>query len=139
LKARARALRWTEELILLREEMHRVLRFLDAKADWWIVLANEYNISPSHAHSVPPTSSARKSSPSFSTVTSRSVPKDLNEGLCAYAYKQANVYRKLGEHFASMWTQSQSQIDNHFLAHTDDGFVKESVVVAWYAIYSLYL
>jgi hypothetical protein len=34
-KARARADRWREELILLEEEMRRVLKFCEWKALWW--------------------------------------------------------------------------------------------------------
>jgi hypothetical protein len=34
-KARARALRWAEEVELLQEEMCRVLQFFDWQANWW--------------------------------------------------------------------------------------------------------
>ncbi|KAG1774895.1 hypothetical protein EV702DRAFT_1047420 [Suillus placidus] len=34
-KSRARALRWSEEVELLREEMHRVLQFFTWQAAWW--------------------------------------------------------------------------------------------------------
>ncbi|EIW79870.1 hypothetical protein CONPUDRAFT_57971, partial [Coniophora puteana RWD-64-598 SS2] len=34
-KARARALRWTEETMLLKEEMRRTLAYLDWQAVWW--------------------------------------------------------------------------------------------------------
>ncbi|KAL1740807.1 hypothetical protein HDZ31DRAFT_46736 [Schizophyllum fasciatum] len=34
-KARARAERWEEEVNILKEEMRRVLRFLEWRADWW--------------------------------------------------------------------------------------------------------
>jgi len=34
-KAKARAARWQEEVILLDEEMRRVLQFCGWKADWW--------------------------------------------------------------------------------------------------------
>lgn len=34
-RARARATRWTEEIILLQEEMRRILSFLGWEEDWW--------------------------------------------------------------------------------------------------------
>ena len=34
-KARARAHRWTEETVLLQEEMRRVVAFFEWKARWW--------------------------------------------------------------------------------------------------------
>ncbi|KAJ6513594.1 hypothetical protein C8R47DRAFT_1286276 [Mycena vitilis] len=34
-RARARKIRWTEEVMLLREEMRRVLRYLDWQSNWW--------------------------------------------------------------------------------------------------------
>jgi hypothetical protein len=34
-KAKARAARWEEEVILLDEEMRRILEFCDWKARWW--------------------------------------------------------------------------------------------------------
>lgn len=38
-KSRARALRWIEELTLLREEMRRVLTYFQWKAQWWLTIA----------------------------------------------------------------------------------------------------
>jgi hypothetical protein len=34
-KAKARAARWEEEVVLLDEEMRRVIQFCDWKAEWW--------------------------------------------------------------------------------------------------------
>ncbi|KAF8224566.1 hypothetical protein L208DRAFT_1310555 [Tricholoma matsutake] len=42
-KARARAEQWQEEVILLEEEMRRVLEFCQWKARWW-----EYQASDHH-------------------------------------------------------------------------------------------
>ncbi len=36
MKARARADHWDEELILVREEMQRVLQYTIYKSDWWM-------------------------------------------------------------------------------------------------------
>ncbi|KAJ7490197.1 hypothetical protein B0H11DRAFT_2229118 [Mycena galericulata] len=60
-KARARADRWREDLILLEEEMRRVLQFCDWKANWW--------------------AERRRPRPEVSA--------ELAEGLCAYATEQA--------------------------------------------------
>ncbi|KAJ7604326.1 hypothetical protein FB45DRAFT_769378 [Roridomyces roridus] len=61
LKARARAHRWREDLLLLDEEMRRVLAFCQWKADWW-----------------------------DTQMTARSVGSEaLAEGLRAYAAEQA--------------------------------------------------
>ncbi|KIJ15288.1 hypothetical protein PAXINDRAFT_11826 [Paxillus involutus ATCC 200175] len=34
-KARARGARWTEEVVLLKEEMHHMRKFLQWRAEWW--------------------------------------------------------------------------------------------------------
>ena len=74
-KSRARAGRMSEEVLLLREEMRRVLAFLAWKGDWW------------------------------SAQGSRRTCKDkgLAEGLSAYASKQAAVQRSLFNRFRRVW------------------------------------
>jgi hypothetical protein len=74
-KSKARADRWSEEVILVVEEMRRVLCYFDWKACWW----------ESQAQARP------------------DVHQDIASGLVAYAAKQADVMRGLAVHFAAMW------------------------------------
>jgi hypothetical protein len=74
-KSRARAARATEEVLLLREEMRRVLEFLAWKADWW----------------------------STRVGWRRDINKDLAEGLRAYAQTQADLQTTLSTEFRTIW------------------------------------
>ncbi|KAG6835012.1 hypothetical protein H0H93_005636, partial [Arthromyces matolae] len=65
LKARARAQRWKEEVMLLNEEMRRILRYTEWRAQWWDLQASRR-----------PTSSP-----------------SLAEGLAAYAAEEAHIER----------------------------------------------
>ncbi|KDR68470.1 hypothetical protein GALMADRAFT_15264, partial [Galerina marginata CBS 339.88] len=76
-RSRARANRATEEVALLREEMRRVLAFLNWKAWWW-------------------------SSKQASRVVQDVV---LTEGLQAYAIDQASLQRQLQESFRVIWKE----------------------------------
>ncbi|KII83047.1 hypothetical protein PLICRDRAFT_59757, partial [Plicaturopsis crispa FD-325 SS-3] len=52
-KAKARAEQWHEEVILLKEEMCRVLAFCDWKASWWESQADRRtDVSPELAESL---------------------------------------------------------------------------------------
>ncbi|KAL1724984.1 hypothetical protein EV714DRAFT_277963 [Schizophyllum commune] len=73
-KAYARAKRWEEEVPLLREEMRRTLVSLGAEAARWEGIAE---------------------------LESR--PGPLGEGARAYAYTQADVYRRLAARFEALW------------------------------------
>lgn len=73
---RARADRWVEEEELLREEMRRVLVYLEWKSRSW---------------------SGRVG------VRAGSCSSDIQHGLDAYARKQANVYHELAVLFAGQW------------------------------------
>ncbi|KAG1744823.1 hypothetical protein EDB19DRAFT_1894525 [Suillus lakei] len=75
-KARARAHRWEEEVQLLREEMRRVIAFLDWHAGWWDMQGIQC---------------------AFGSLQAR-------EGALAYARRQANLRRKMAVHFKSMDT-----------------------------------
>lgn len=81
--SRARATRATEEVLLLREEMRRVLAFLDWKAQQWIEKREGRE------------------------------PHDdaLAEGLAAYASEQAQLQRDLGMGFREEWKGSLEQAD----------------------------
>ena len=74
-KSRARAARATEEVLLLREEMRRVLEFLAWKADWW----------------------------SRQVSWRKDINKDLAEGVCAYAHTQVDLQTTLSTEFRTIW------------------------------------
>ncbi|PPR03501.1 hypothetical protein CVT24_012668 [Panaeolus cyanescens] len=74
-KSRARSERAAEEVLLLKEEMRRVIVFLGWKSRWWL-----------------------------KRVDSRSlVDKSLKEGLRAIAMKQSTLQSKLQASFKSIW------------------------------------
>ncbi|KAK6988879.1 CxC2 domain-containing protein [Favolaschia claudopus] len=77
-KTRARAMRWTEEVDLLEEEMRRVLEFQKWKAEWWAALADQRQ----------------------TVVASDSI---LNEGLTAYARRQSQIQLDLRARFQGNW------------------------------------
>ncbi|KAJ7739347.1 hypothetical protein B0H16DRAFT_1465303 [Mycena metata] len=74
-KARARALRWTEEVDLLEEEMRRIQQFLTWRAGWWRERADGRD---------------REDGPQ-------------REGERAYAYRQAKLQEDLCASFALKW------------------------------------
>ncbi|KAF4593588.1 hypothetical protein EYR40_008375 [Pleurotus pulmonarius] len=76
-KARARALRWKEEVCLLREEMRRVRITLQVRAEWW-----------------------RSQGAPWEGLDS-----DTAEGVQAYAFRQAKVNDTLLEQFTELWQQ----------------------------------
>lgn len=73
-KARARAHRWTEETVLLQEEMRRVIAFSEWKMQWWRDQAQR-----------------------------RAALPPLASGLRAYAEKQAWIFEKRAKCFAAKW------------------------------------
>ncbi|KAG2745146.1 hypothetical protein P692DRAFT_20742764, partial [Suillus brevipes Sb2] len=75
-KARARMMRWKEEIELLEEEMHRVLRFLQWHALWW----------DNGAHL-------------------RALAGAEKEGVVAYATRQAHLRRDLSAKFETSWAR----------------------------------
>jgi hypothetical protein len=74
---------WSEEVLLLREEMRRVLEFLEWHAGWW-----EDRRS---LHSV--------------------LKPELAEGMLAYSSKQASIRRSIGASFNSLWRSSDELIN----------------------------
>ncbi|TCD59870.1 hypothetical protein EIP91_011272 [Steccherinum ochraceum] len=74
----ARAERWEEEVLLLQEEMRRVIVFLRWKGSWWRSQVNR------RQHQA--------------TMT-----RILLSGLNAYAYKQAHVWEQLAARFVVLW------------------------------------
>ncbi|TFK60590.1 hypothetical protein BDN72DRAFT_779220, partial [Pluteus cervinus] len=75
-KSRARARRWQEEVILLKEEMRRVLMFLDSEAKSWTLRSMYW--------------------------TSK-MGEDEQDGWRAYALQQAHIRLALKGHFESLW------------------------------------
>ncbi|KAG1878448.1 hypothetical protein C8R48DRAFT_745161 [Suillus tomentosus] len=74
-KARARAHWWEEEVLLLHEEMRRVLAFFEWQAGWW------------------DKQGARR----------QFVSHEFTEGALAYAHHQATLRRRMSTHFRSLW------------------------------------
>ena len=75
-KSYARSQHWQEEVGLLKEEMRRTLEFLKWKSSLWVIKS---------------LNSTRPLSPA------------LREGLSAYAFRQADIFRSLRNHFLSLW------------------------------------
>ncbi|KAJ7839976.1 hypothetical protein B0H14DRAFT_2360894, partial [Mycena olivaceomarginata] len=73
-KAWARTRRWTEEVELLREEMRRVPVTLRWKAGWWVERSTVDEFEGYHA-----------------------------EGARAYAFRQAELLRRISDHFEELW------------------------------------
>lgn len=80
-KADARAKRWEEEVILLNEEMRRVLQFCSWKASWW------------------------RSRPS-GRLTDNNF---LKEGLLAYAHEQAAREDEIASRWQAKWVAARAQ------------------------------
>jgi hypothetical protein len=76
-KSRARAMRFTEEVELLEEEMAHVLQYLEWQEGWW------------RARGL--------------CLGWEGIPKANTEGLHAYAERQAALRRSLREHFTTLW------------------------------------
>ncbi|KAF9564716.1 hypothetical protein CPC08DRAFT_720776 [Agrocybe pediades] len=74
-KSRARAARAKEEVLLLKEEMRRVLQYLEWKSRWW----------------------------RDRQTLGVDVSRDLAEGIRGYAISQAEVQESLAKHFRKLW------------------------------------
>ncbi|KAJ7450436.1 hypothetical protein FB451DRAFT_1566624 [Mycena latifolia] len=100
-RAHARKERWTEEVMLLREEMRRVLRYLTWQSGWWRERA----------------------------ALRTELSAELAAGVRAYALKQAAWHQRLGGFFRTKWNvpalvaaQQLVAVDG---AHLDDLFGQE--------------
>src|ERR1700722_1694276 len=91
-KARARALRWTEEVQLLLEEMRRVLQFLEWKSRFWEMCAEFLQDS-----------SAAAESTTIDLVGSSVLLHHRIEGVRAYGLRQAQISRDLHDKFKALW------------------------------------
>lgn len=74
-KSRARSKRATEEVMLLKEEMSRVLKYLEWKGDWWM--------------------SRSQARPDESP--------ELREGISVFAIKSSKIQLELRESFRKLW------------------------------------
>ena len=83
-KARARKLRWDEELQLLQEEMRRTVVYLRWKADWWRTQENRRETNAKAA---------------------------VAAGAAAYAQKQGAMLDRLAESTAAMWMPVLRDLD----------------------------
>lgn len=82
-RSRARAARWTEDALLLLEEMRRVLDFEERKADWWRSRAHLRSSEPEH----------------------------LRHGLVAYAERQAALHERIASGHARYWLSVLKSFD----------------------------
>lgn len=84
-KARARAMRWAEEVELLKEEMRRILQFFEWDAQRWDErgLGNALQLDDADQH----------------------------EGQMAYAKRQAVLRRMLAESFKTSWADTLALVD----------------------------
>ncbi|KAJ7670197.1 hypothetical protein DFH06DRAFT_1119445 [Mycena polygramma] len=80
-RAKARKVRWEEEVLLLREEMRRVLRYLEWEAETWKQRA----------------------------VAREDESPELRQGLSAYALRHEAMYRELGTFFKGEWNLSPGE------------------------------
>ncbi|KAK6985142.1 CxC2 domain-containing protein [Favolaschia claudopus] len=92
-RALARKTRWSEEVMLLREEMRRVLRYLGWQSEWW-----------------------RSNAGLRTDVSSETVA-----GIRAYALKQAAWHDRLAEFFRTKWNVPAITVAQRLLAEESEG------------------
>jgi hypothetical protein len=109
-KARARSLRWTEEVCLLLEEMRRVLQYLEWKASIW------------DARAATSRDDANAERNTIKLVGSRLLTHHRQEGLRAYALYQAWIQRELCGKFKSLWKNVPSHVISSVGTDTDTAF-----------------
>jgi hypothetical protein len=91
-KARARAMRWSEEVRLLVEEMRRVLQFLQWRARFWEKRADFLQSDMDAAEQT-----------TIDLVGDRRLLAQRIEGARAYGLRQAHIQRALHDNFRSLW------------------------------------
>ena len=97
-KAKARADRWEEEVVLLNEEMRRTLEFCSWKANWWEtqITQRESSLQPDDP---------------------------LAGGLKAYAHQQAAFEREIARKWAFKWRGTRNRAIPIVSAVMGDGWV----------------
>lgn len=78
-RSHARLERWKEEIILVKEEMRRILVYLHFLAKQWIAQGEIF------------------------VETGQQKLSDINRGRIAYANRQASVYYAIADSFAMEW------------------------------------
>ncbi|KAJ7078540.1 hypothetical protein B0H15DRAFT_788814, partial [Mycena belliarum] len=100
-RAHARKERWTEEVMLLREEMRRVLRYLSWQSGWW----------------------------AERVALRTGLTAGVAAGVRAYALKQASWHSRLGGFFRTKWDVPALTAAQHLVAvdgaHLEDFFGPE--------------
>lgn len=81
-------MRWSEEVDLLKEEMRRVLQFMEWQASEWEKRAE-------------------------STESTGSAAGDIQRGAAAYAKRQASIRRSLTAEFRRMWSSVPTLLSFH--------------------------
>ena len=71
----ARMCRWKEELLIIQEEMHRVLAFFEWRSMWWLNQANRR----------------------------QNLECSVKSGIKAYAYKQSSLCLQMAARCAGFW------------------------------------
>ncbi|TRM56615.1 hypothetical protein BD626DRAFT_551464 [Schizophyllum amplum] len=95
-RAKARARRWHEEIILLEEEMRRALVYCTWMSTSWEARASQ------------------RTTPMTSALT---------EGLRAYAFDQSHMWKKMEERMEGMWAQSRKVAAAHLRTMDAEGNV----------------
>ncbi|KAJ7466765.1 hypothetical protein B0H11DRAFT_1921662 [Mycena galericulata] len=95
-RAKARKIRWEEEVTLLREEMRRVLRYLDWQARCW----DERALTPRGS-------------------------EELQAGLRGYAARQSRMHRELGAFFRKRWSLDVRMATESVLASEEGADLNE--------------
>ena len=90
-KSRVHAARAREEVMLLKEEMNHVLKYLEWKSEWWMQRAD----------------------------MRKGLTRDFTEGIRAYAQDQADVQTALHVHFRRLWEVPLQTSEN--ASDDDDG------------------
>ena len=83
-KAHARAMRWAEEVELLKEEMRRILQYFEWEAGSWDKRAVEFHSSDAAEY----------------------------EGCIGYAKRQADLRRSLALQFTHQWKDTRAWMDS---------------------------
>ncbi|KAJ6495718.1 hypothetical protein C8R47DRAFT_974024 [Mycena vitilis] len=96
-RAQARKIRWEEEVALIREEMRRVLRYLDWQVRWW----------------------------KERQETSTPMAEELRAGLRAYAVEQAIMHQQIADFFRTRWSQSIREAAQSVLASEEGAELNE--------------
>lgn len=97
-KSLARKTRWEEEVLLLREEMRRVLRSLAGEASEW----------------------------SRRAETREDISPEMNSGVRAYALSQKSHCDALSTQFQNLWSvplkiRQEYELNDTFVANTEEG------------------